>query len=152
MTPLFKKLNYKNQTAIHVLNAPTSFDEELEKMKVFTQVKTSCSTSNFILVFVTKEQEVVNYAKQINNFLETDGVVWFCYPKQSSKKYKCEFNRDNGWNSLGVLGYEPVRMVAIDEDWSALRFRKTEHIKKITRRESFALTTEAKHRTTQKGK
>lgn len=152
MTPLFKKLNYKNQTAIHVLNAPTSFDEELEKMKVFTQVKTSCSTSNFVLVFVTKEQEVANYAKQVNNFLETDGVAWFCYPKQSSKKYKCEFNRDNGWNSLGVLGYEPVRMVAIDEDWSALRFRKTEHIKKITRRESFALTTEAKQRTSQKGK
>jgi hypothetical protein len=152
MTPLFKKLNYKNQIAIHVLNAPTSFDEELEKMKEFTQVKTSCSTSNFILVFVTKEQEVANYAKQVKNFLETDGVVWFCYPKQSSKKYKCEFNRDNGWNSLGVLGYEPVRMVAIDEDWSALRFRKTEHIKKITRRESFALTTEAKQRTTQKGK
>jgi hypothetical protein len=152
MTPLFKKLNYKNQIAIHVLNAPTSFDEELEKMKEFTQVKTSCSTSNFVLVFVTKEQEVANYAKQVKNFLETDGVVWFCYPKQSSKKYKCEFNRDNGWNSLGVLGYEPVRMVAIDEDWSALRFRKTEHIKKITRRESFALTTEAKQRTTQKGK
>lgn len=56
MTPLFKKLNYKNQTAIHVLNAPTSFDEELEKMKVFTQVKTSCSTSNFILVFVIKSK------------------------------------------------------------------------------------------------
>ena len=113
-----------------------------------------CCTLNFKLYssFCNKEQEVVNYAKQINNFLETDGVVWFCYPKQSSKKYKCEFNRDNGWNSLGVLGYEPVRMVAIDEDWSALRFRKTEHIKKITRRESFALTTEAKHRTTQKGK
>jgi hypothetical protein len=42
-------------------------------------------------------------------------------------------------------------MVAIDEDWSALRFRKVEFIKTITRRESYALTTEAKKRTTQKG-
>jgi hypothetical protein len=26
------------------------------------------------------------------------------------------------------LGYASVRMVAVDEDWSALRFRKTEYI------------------------
>jgi hypothetical protein len=42
-------------------------------------------------------------------------------------------------------------MVAIDEDWSALRFRDVAFVKKITRRESFALTEEAKNRTTQKG-
>jgi hypothetical protein len=43
-------------------------------------------------------------------------------------------------------------MVAIDEDWSALRFRKVAFVKTITRRESYALTKEAKARTTQKGK
>jgi hypothetical protein len=37
------------------------------------------------------------------------------------------------------------------EDWSALRFRKAEFIKTIARRESFALTPDAKARTTQKG-
>jgi hypothetical protein len=41
--------------------------------------------------------------------------------------------------------------VAIDEDWSALRFRRVNHIKNITRKESFALTKEAKERTSQKG-
>jgi hypothetical protein len=34
---------------------------------------------------------------------------------------------------LGKAGFEPVRAVAIDEDWSALRFRRTEHIKTMTR-------------------
>jgi len=43
---------------------------------------------------------------------------------------------------LGKSGFEPVRMVAIDEDWSALRFRKPENIKKMTR--SFAMTAEGK--------
>jgi hypothetical protein len=43
-------------------------------------------------------------------------------------------------------------MVAIDEDWSALRFRKVGYIKTITRRESFAMSKVAKERTTQKGK
>ena len=64
----------------------------------------------------------------------------------------CDFNRDTGWDALGNLGFEPVRMIAIDEDWSALRFREAKFIKTITRRESFALSKEAKERTTQKGK
>jgi hypothetical protein len=70
----------------------------------------------------------------------------------TSKNYKCDINRDTGWTSLGNYNLEPVRQVAIDDDFSALRFRKVEFIKSITRRESFALTKEAKIRTTQKGK
>jgi hypothetical protein len=38
-----------------------------------------------------------------------------------------------GWKPMGELGYEPVRMIAIDEDWSALRFRKAEFIKTMKR-------------------
>ena len=34
---------------------------------------------------------------------------------------------------MGEAGFEPVRMVAIDEDWSALRFRRAEFIKNMTR-------------------
>ena len=69
---------------------------------------------------------------------------WFAYPKGTSKKFKCEFNRDNGWKELGVLGFEPVRAVAIDEDWTALRFRRAENIKKMTR--NMAITEEGKRR------
>jgi len=73
--------------------------------------------------------------------------LWFAYPKGSSKRYKCEFNRDNGWAVLGSLGFEGVRMVAIDEDWSALRFRRVEYVKNMTR--SFALSEEGKARSKQ---
>ncbi len=45
-----------------------------------------------------------------------DAIIWFTYPKTSSKKYTCEFNRDTGWAVLGELGLEGVRQVAIDED------------------------------------
>jgi hypothetical protein len=42
-------------------------------------------------------------------------------------------------------GYEPVRQIAIDDDWSALRFRKPEKIKKMVR--DFAVTDEGIKRT-----
>ena len=60
--------------------------------------------------------------------------------KKSSKNYKCDFERDSGWDILGEHGFEPVRIVAIDEDWSALRFRRVEFIKKISRRKSMTIS------------
>jgi len=36
---------------------------------------------------------------------------------------KTDVNRDKLWPVLDPLGWRPVRMVAIDEVWSAMRFR-----------------------------
>ena len=101
--------------------------------------------------FVIDQLGIDNYIHSIQDKLAADPIVWLAYPKASSKKYTCAFNRDTGFEILGKYGFEGVRLVAIDEDWSALRFRKVNYIKNITRKESFALTDEAKERTTQKG-
>ncbi|MBN1921678.1 MAG: hypothetical protein JW892_10565 [Anaerolineae bacterium] len=45
-----------------------------------------------------------------------DITLWYAYPKSTSKKIKCTFNRDTGWEALGQAGFEPVRQVAVDED------------------------------------
>jgi len=81
---------------------------------------------------------VDSLTKKVIPVVAEDGLVWFAYPKGTSKKYTCEFNRDTGWAILGKHDYEPVRAIAIDEDWTAMRFRKAEHIKKMTR--SFAMS------------
>ncbi len=148
MTPLFKKLNYKDGQTIVCLNAPGSFLPELAEMRGDTTViekENALETVTFAIVFVTKQAEVDYYATLLVPKLQGDALLWFCYPKGSSKKYKCEFNRDNGWAVLGQLGMEGVRMVAIDEDWSALRFRKVGYIKTMTR--SFAMSAEGKQKT-----
>jgi hypothetical protein len=58
-----------------------------------------------------------------------DAIVWFAYPKGTSKKYTCDFNRDTGWDALQAEGFDTVRAIAIDDDWTALRFRRVEYIK-----------------------
>jgi hypothetical protein len=141
MNPIFKKL----QSPVFVVNAPDSFNKDLNEIRTDAEVKSSLSKAkdiSFFLAFVTRQKEVDDLAAAIAPIISTDAVIWFAYPKGTSKKYKCEFNRDNGWQELGNQGFEPVRMVAIDEDWSALRFRKAEHIKKMTR--SFAMSAEGK--------
>jgi hypothetical protein len=134
ITPLFKKLNLKEGMDIVVFNHPESFNGELDSIQKGFEVSTSATNKiAFVLIFVTEQKEIDKHLKAVHKKLVDDAVLWFCYPKQTSKKYTCNFNRDTGWDALQKAGYETVRAVSIDEDWSALRFRKLENIKNFTR-------------------
>jgi hypothetical protein len=49
-------------------------------------------------------------------------VLWVAYPKAN----RADINRDTLWPILGEYGMLPVAQVAVDEVWSALRFRPLE--------------------------
>jgi hypothetical protein len=135
MNELFRKLNLKGQRELVVVNAPPEFEpilREVADQSILRQIPTG-RTVQFALLFATKQPEVDAFADALSGTLEGDALVWFAYPKGSSKKYRCNFNRDSGWNRLGEVGLEPVRQVAIDADWSALRFRRVEFIRRMTR-------------------
>lgn len=148
MPSTFEKLNLKNQTQIVVLNAPESFEPEIAALRgvaVQRDLK-AASDIEFSIAFVIKQKEVDTLAKAIAKKAEGDAVVWFAYPKGTSKKYKSEINRDKGWQVLGDAGFEPVRMVAIDEDWSATRFRRAEFIKTMKRDKHWRMSAAGKAR------
>ena len=137
MDTLFKKLNYKNQQQVVSINHPASFKENLASLGGEAEIVTDLANAEaitFILVFVTRQSEIDRLIPLIAPKLEGDAILWMCYPKGTSKKYRCDFNRDTGWAILGQYDLESVRMVAIDEDWSALRFRKVEYVKTMTRK------------------
>lgn len=151
MTPLFKKLNFKEHAEVFILNHPAEFENELNSMRGFTQIKTQVENTDklaFVMIFVKTLVEIEKTVPFLAQNLEGDAVVWFVYPKGTSKKYKSEIGRDFGWAQLGQIGFEPVRAVAVDEDWSALRFRKAAYIKKMTRNPDFAMSTEGKLKAT----
>ncbi len=133
MTPLFKKLNFKGQKEIGIFNAPSEFQEELEAIKNETSVATSqtdYTDGGFVISFVKSKKEIEEMAAFLQKKLQGDPIIWFAYPKGTSKKYKVDINRDNGWESIQKLGFETVRAVSIDKDWSALRFRFSQFVKK----------------------
>ena len=148
MSSTFEKLNLKNHTQIIVLNAPQSFEPELAALHNVTILRSlqGLDGIQFSLAFVTKQKEVDTLAKGIAKKAKGDAVVWFVYPKGTSKRYKSEINRDSGWHVLGKAGFEPVRMVAIDEDWSACRFRRAEFIKTMTRAKEHRMSAQGKSR------
>jgi hypothetical protein len=46
-------------------------------------------------------------------------ALWVAYPKGN----RADVNRDTLWPILGEHGMRPVAQVAVDETWSAMRFR-----------------------------
>jgi hypothetical protein len=146
MSNVFAKLNLKDQKQIVVLDSPSSFESELAGLKgveVIRDLKKAKQVS-FSLAFVTTQEQVNALGPAIARKAEGDAIVWLAYPKGTSKKYKSQINRDHGWDALGREGFEPVRMVAIDEDWSAVRFRRAKFIKNMTRPKEHRLTDRAK--------
>lgn len=137
----FAKLNLKDHEEIVVLNAPASFEPELKTLSgVAIRRELKGRDVSFALAFVVTQKDVDRLGAQVGKKATGDAIVWFAYPKGSSKKYTSQINRDSGWAVMGKAGFEPVRMVAIDEDWSAIRFRRVEFIKTMKRPDAVRLT------------
>jgi len=137
MRPLLEKLNYKGQKRIAILNAEKNFIlapmKEIKDIQIDTKIDPRYPY-DFMILFVRKAAEVKEIVPVALHNLAVDGVLWFCYPKKTSKKYLSEIDRDHGWEALNDLGFFGIRMVAIDEDWSALRFRNIKYIKTVSER------------------
>lgn len=149
MNALLKKLNFKDHKKVAIVNAPEEFSEQMKDFSNYLEVANKLSEEKlpFVLAFVKEQKQIDHLAPKIDAILEKDGLFWWAYPKGASKKHKCDFNRDTGWQIMGKLGYESVRMVAIDEDWSAFRFRKVEFVKTMTRDQSWVMTEEGIEKT-----
>ncbi len=141
---IWKKLNLKEGQKVLVLNNPfgSEFINPLLQSGYSVKEKEDKKEPvQFALAFVQSQEEVEYAMQQIKETLDTgDIILWMAYPKGSSRKYKSSINRDSGWQPLGKAGFEPVRQVALDDDWSVLRFRRLEFIKKMTRSEKMRLT------------
>ena len=131
MSPIFRKLNLKEQREIAVFNVPASFEAELAALKGIKILRDArkLNAVQFALAFVMQQNELNRLSTILAEGSEGDALLWFAYPKGTSKRYTCDFNRDTGWQVIRKAGFDSVRQVAVDEDWSALRFRRMEYIK-----------------------
>lgn len=134
--PLLKKLQHRAGTPVVVLWPPDEVAPVVERWEaagVAVQREPSPDAS-FVLAFVRSCAEIEEQAAPVVASLTADDpAVWLAYPKKSSKRYASDVGRDDSWQAVGDLDFEPVSQVAVDDDWSALRFRRTRHVKSLTR-------------------
>lgn len=71
------------------------------------------------LVFADSAAAAHEILTEHKDRLATPAVFWVLYPKAN----KADINRDTLWPILGEYGMRPISQVAVDDTWSALRFR-----------------------------
>ena len=118
-TPLRTKLQLGYGQTLEVLDAPADVIPEVADL--------SGSERAGVLAFVTSSDDVAKHAAALAHAAaDADGLAWAAYPKKASG-IETDMTRDHGWEALHSEGLQPVRQVAIDDTWSALRFRRPEH-------------------------
>ncbi len=123
ISSLAKKLQIKTGMSLLVLNAPADYLAMLAPLPPGATVATAgAGPFDAIHCFARNRSELERYAPAALAALKPDGMLWFAYPKGTSG-VPTDLSRDNGWNAVIAQGWEGVRQIAVDDIWSAVRFR-----------------------------
>ncbi|NOU38404.1 MAG: hypothetical protein HOO89_06800 [Ferruginibacter sp.] len=126
MQETIKKLKFKNKAII--LNSPISLINDFIELGFGTKIsrnKKSCNT----LVFIDNNKQFVDFLNNELKNIEFDSVLWFAYPKGTSK-IKTDINRDTIRITGEKYGITTVTAISISDTWSALRFRSINKVGK----------------------
>ena len=121
-TPLPGKLGIKEQSRIAFVNAPKDFAHYLGALPSSAQVVTRLTKPlDIILLFVTEERVLAREFAKLATKLATNGMIWIAWPKKSSGvATDLSFDRVQ---RIGLdAGLVDVKICAIDETWSGLKF------------------------------
>jgi hypothetical protein len=110
---LASKLQIKPERSVAVVNAPGDVDLGVGGAQP--------ATADAVILFVRNKSELVNKRDPVVNAARDDRLAWVAYPKAG--QLGTDLNRDVLRESLAADGIQPVRQIAIDDVWSALRFR-----------------------------
>lgn len=126
MQDVIKKLKFKGDGI--VINAPSALEEEFVKHDFKTSFDKETTSAN-TLIFINNKEEFLDFLNTRLNKIEFDSVLWFAYPKGTSK-IKTDINRDILWMLSKEFGITAVAAISIDDTWSGLRFRPIERVGK----------------------
>ena len=121
-TPLAKKLGIKEGSRVALVNAPKDFQSSLEALPDRVEfVKHPTKSLDIVLFFVMTERVLAQDFSKLAKKLVTNGMIWIAWPKKSSG-----VTTDLSFEHVQRIGLDAglvdVKICAIDETWSGLKF------------------------------
>lgn len=107
-----EKLGVKEGKKVLVLNSPKGYKEMAGSARI--------EEADVIQVFVSSKEEVLEFIEKNRSRLKKTVALWMTYPKASPK---LGINRDILNQMLISYKMEACSICAIDDVWSALRFK-----------------------------
>lgn len=122
-TPLVKKLGLKSGQRALLVNAPKDFLRELEPLPPNIDFVTGRGNSrlDFILFFVDSAKVFRKELPRLKQRLADNGMLWVAWPKKSSG-LQTDLFFDVVQQTGLQIGLVDVKICAVDEIWSGLKF------------------------------
>ena len=122
-TPLAKKLGIKEGFQILLYNQPTHYFELFADFPnhVHQLTETTSESADFIHIFCTSHEELQTIGPTYKSALKKEGLLWVSWPKGASS-IPTDLKRDPIRTYFLDLGLVDVKVAAVDEDWSGLKF------------------------------
>jgi len=129
MSPLAKKLFIKPGKNWLFYNAPNSYFSTLEPLPAdVTIFYNPTRTFDGVQLFVKNTKELATSLKILAPVLKPDTMFWITYPKKSSG-IESDLEMMGSWVEVEKYGLRIVASAAIDDTWTALRFRPIDLVK-----------------------
>src|SRR4051812_44012391 len=95
-TPLPRKLGMKPGQRALVVNAPEGYRDILGEVPEGVEIETTAGEGeyDFVQVFALDKAELDGLTDRAFNAVKRGGLLWFCYPKKSSK-IQSDLTRDS---------------------------------------------------------
>ncbi|MDF0717887.1 DUF3052 domain-containing protein [Muricauda sp. 334s03] len=124
-TPLGKKLGLKERYNILLHNAPEHyfdlFSDLPPNLNILNIDQSEEKEIDFIHLFFTSLHDLQIHVGKFIRTLKKDGLLWISWPKGQSK-IQTDLKRDLIRAHILDLGLVDIKVAAIDEDWSGLKF------------------------------
>jgi hypothetical protein len=121
-TPLAKKLGLKADGTIVLANAPPGFEAALAPLPDGARAtRTPSRKPQLVLLFASNLAELTTRFVPLSKRLDATGALWVAWPKRASKK-PTDLAEDVV-RRIGLdAGMVDVKVCAVDETWSGLKF------------------------------
>jgi len=118
--PVAERLQVKGQRRLAVLEAPKPVDSRIG----VSNARATAEHADVVVLFTRNQEELDDKLAPLLRKLKEGVILWIAYPKLTST-LAADLNRDLLAKRVARLSLAPVAQIAIDEDWSALRFKLT---------------------------
>lgn len=121
-TPLIKKLGIKPGFSIALFNAPANYEKLLGAFPPDVTIHTALENNlDLIQFFTTERHDLAQQYPVLKSALKPNGALWISWPKKAAKM-QTDLNEDI-IRDIGLQhGLVDVKVIAVDEQWSGLKF------------------------------
>ena len=116
-----RKLQIRPGMTVVLLGRPSGVDLEIPSECLVVSDPADAATADAVVAFVVRAEDVDSVAEPALQAARDDRLAWIAYPK--NRQLGTDLNRDILAALATERGAEPVRQIAVDAVWSALRFR-----------------------------